>query len=233
MLSCLVSVEHIDPVGKSHPPNNDTRAQMKWYKNSKNKFNLADKSTRLDDYQHRYHITPTTEVENVANITSKANSIFYMTKLTIRSVERHDSGHFLCTAQNKYGFVQKNYSLFVLEVPDHPVDVRSDSVTSNSIKLRWKSSFDGNSPITESVISYRPLSSAISTTVSVPSNYYNEASSTSTSPKSTVYQLNDLIPFTAYSIQVKDKNSIGYSHFSEPVVIKTSEEREFVKKFIR
>lgn len=258
VLTCLVSVEHIEPPAN----NNRTRSaglanviQMKWYKE-----NVATRTLSAIDggnnngpeyIKTRYHVTPTFELSDTANLTTattgssepsasgfliKSNSIYYATKLTIRSIERIDSGHFHCTAANRYGAVRKNYSLTVLEPPDKPLDVRAETVTSNAIKLRWQSPYDGNSPITEYIVSYRALtSSALPVTISVSAQYAEMESGgggggatlLGQSSKTITYQLADLIPFTSYSIQMKAKNSVGYSAFTDPVTAKTAEERKF------
>lgn len=258
MLTCLVSVEHIDPPtvinNRTTTRSSDSLSnviQMKWYKEDMNTrtINAIDNENNGAEYiRTRYYVTPTFELTDTSNITTtssadssgglliKSNSIYYATKLTIRSIERIDSGHFHCTAVNGYGAVRKNYSLIVLEPPDKPLDVRADTVTSSSIKLRWQSPYDGNSLITEYIVSYRALtSSALPITISVSAQYADIESSSGggatllgRSSKTITYQLADLIPFTSYSIQLKAKNSVGYSSFTDPVTAKTAEERKLL-----
>src|SRR5699024_6584690 len=135
---------------------------------------------------------------------------------------------------NHFGFVRKNFTITALEVPDKPAEVRTDTVTSTTMKVSWLAPFDGNSAITEYVISYRALTATIPVTVSVSAFYSGTDSSNSRSATTGLigtkrwinYQLSELIPFTAYSIQIKAKNSIGYSSFSDAITVKTAEERK-------
>lgn len=239
--------------------------EMRWYKLDGKASPLSpphsDQAASSSSVVHdRYHITSTFELTDPASTmlfhnsttssssSSSSNSnnehtLYYVTKLTIRQVERADSGSYLCTAQNRYGFVRKNFSIVALEPPDRPPEVRTDSVTSSSLKISWAAPYDGNSPITEYVVAYRALAATVPITVSVAvSSFGGDASSSSasnfvktansgslTGKKSWItYQLTDLVPFTAYYIQIKAKNAIGYSQFSEAISVKTAEEREFL-----
>ena len=257
MLTCLVKVEHIEPMLKNSTgsgggdvsiisrPNNPLMMEMRWYKLD-GTANQIDGHTGINRHSHdRYHITSTFELTNPSSVLNSTvpttlskndHALYYVTKLTIRQVERADTGPYLCTAQNNYGFVRKNFTITVLEVPDKPLELRNDALTSTTIKISWIAPFDGNSPITEYVISYRALTATAPISVSVSAFYSGPESSGSRSTTTTgligskkwiTYQLMDLMPFTSYAIQIKAKNAIGYSAFSDVITLKTAEEREF------
>lgn len=220
VLTCLVKVEHINDVTKNQSME---QILMRWFKDD----TISDQNK--DD---RYHITNTFEVleksVTLANysLTFDPNIRYYATKLTIRHVSRVDTGVYLCTAQNPYGFIRKNFTITVLESPDKPIDVRGDEVTSTSIKLGWLVPFDGNSPITEYLISYRNIIGSVPTTVTV--SPYSYATTVTGHPinKFIIFQLSSLTPNTAYIIQIKAKNSVGYGSFSDTLTVKTAEERK-------
>lgn len=258
VLTCLVKVEHIEPVVKNSTgvspqgSANSLLMEMRWYKmDGKVSPINGQHSEQMERHipHDRYHITSTFELtdpgqllHNSSSQTSSSNSLsvnehtlYYVTKLTIRQVERSDSGSYLCTAANNYGFVRKNFTLTALEVPDRPPEVRTDTVTSTSMKISWMAPFDGNSPINEYVVSYRTASGTIPVSVSVSAFYSTTDSNSrggggvmtsafSGSKKWIAYQLTDLTPFTSYTVQIKAKNAIGYSPFSDPVTVKTAEE---------
>ncbi|OTF82035.1 hypothetical protein BLA29_011415, partial [Euroglyphus maynei] len=143
------------------------------------------KLSMTDTSYDRYHTTQTFEVNqdgqtgSTLNLTdtfsinqsnqkqSNPNVRYFATKLTIRHVDRSDTGVYLCTAQNHYGFIRKNFTVTVLEQPDRPEEIRADEISSQSIKLNWPLPFDGNSPINEYVISYQTITGSISNTVSL------------------------------------------------------------------
>ncbi|XP_075585762.1 uncharacterized protein LOC124494681 isoform X5 [Dermatophagoides farinae] len=255
VLTCLVKLEYIDNVQASKfsnlsNTNIDELVNIRWFKDTSSTPVIASSKSKLlmtDPSYDRYHTTQTFEVNQdgltgstlnftdifLINQSNKKQSYpttrYYATKLTIRHVERSDTGVYLCTAQNRYGSIRKNFTVTVLEQPDRPEEIRADEIASQSIKLTWPMPFDGNSPINEYVISYRTISGSISNTVTLaPYAAYLATSMTTATidshKKFISFQLGDLTPATTYVIQVKAKNSVGSSSFSDSITVKTTEE---------
>lgn len=219
-------MEGVESGGKNRT-HYDDQLEMRWFKDEK--LTTSGGGEAKDDH---YHITNMFEVSDKSPTVSNYSTVtgsgvdnvnvrYYATKLTIRHVDRADTGIYLCTAQNPYGYIRKNFTLIILEAPDKPSDVRFDEVTSSTVKLSWLIPFDGNSAITEYTISFRAISSNAATTVTLSPFAFHSGS------KFFTYHLASLTPNTGYFIQVKAKNSIGYGVFSDTITVKTAEERKW------
>ncbi|XP_044594739.1 Down syndrome cell adhesion molecule-like protein Dscam2 [Cotesia glomerata] len=78
-------------------------------------------------------------------------------QLSIGISDRQDSGIYRCTADNAYGRSEHLIYLAVQERPDPPTALEVIEIGSRSIRLSWRKSFDGNSPIRNYIIQYRVL----------------------------------------------------------------------------
>lgn len=73
-------------------------------------------------------------------------------RLKVSNAIRDDSGYYVCTSQNEFGSDSVTVQLIVFEQPDPPVDVKLTDVTSRTMTVTWNIDFDGNSPLTATVI---------------------------------------------------------------------------------
>lgn len=78
-------------------------------------------------------------------------------QVTINRTDREDSGVYKCQAQNAYGRSEHLINLAVQERPDPPGFLEVVEVSSRSVRLAWRRSFDGNSPILGYLVQYQPL----------------------------------------------------------------------------
>lgn len=233
--------------------NADEIVDMRWFKDTQSEtFASKNDPGSSSTYSNHYHVVQTFEIvdnsmaasmnlsklfnNHQLNSKSEPPARFYATKLSIRHVQRSDTGVYLCTAHNFYGFIHKNFTVTVLEPPDRPEQIHADEITSTTIKLTWPAPFDGNSAINEYLISYKsidntgsPLVGATTTGTSNTVTLTPYAAYLAGEPSQNLitFQLTDLIPATTYIIQVKAKNSIGSSSFSDNITVKTTEERMF------
>ncbi|XP_034948275.1 Down syndrome cell adhesion molecule-like protein Dscam2 isoform X1 [Chelonus insularis] len=186
---------------------------------------------RLDTNNHRLSIS---QVKTDTGLKSQ---------LSIGGSDRHDSGIYRCTAENAFGKSEHIIYLAVQERPDPPTALEVIEIGSRSIRLSWKRSFDGNSPIRNYIIQYRPLNHGItddwepSKTHNVtftPGNSNIGASTNptqnglsrydSTSDDQEVALVGGLHPAVTYAFRVFAINPIDASEPTDPVVAKTQEE---------
>ena len=78
-------------------------------------------------------------------------------QVIIRRTDRENSGVYKCNAKNSYGVSEHIINLSVQERPDPPMMLEVMEINSRSVKLSWKQSFDGNSPILGYLVQYQPL----------------------------------------------------------------------------
>ena len=89
-------------------------------------------------------------------------------------------------------------------VPPAPVsDLTSGTIEERSIGILWRNGFDGFSPITGARIEYS-VNGGVSITETI------------SDPNPTIFKLNNLNPFTSYTITVFLENEVGTS---DPVSI--------------
>ncbi|XP_071054820.1 cell adhesion molecule Dscam2 [Onthophagus taurus] len=148
-------------------------------------------------------------------------------QVTINRSDRDDSGIYKCHAENAYGRSGHVINLAVQERPDPPAFLEVVEVGSRSVRLAWKKSFDGNSPILGYLVQYQPLG------ISRP-DWENAATQNITLPAITSTTSGDdpresaiigsLLPATAYKIRMLAVNGIDQSPFTEDAVVKTQEE---------
>ncbi|XP_074601526.1 cell adhesion molecule Dscam1-like isoform X2 [Brevipalpus obovatus] len=131
--------------------------------------------------------------------------------LTIKSVSRQDDDTYICLGHNEFGYSFLSSKLSVLEKPWKPIDLRASNISSRSIEMKWVITFDGNSPINQCTVFYRPHGTS------------EEKVYTSPADQNGVIIMN-LRPLTLYSIRVACKNSIGLSEPSDMVNVTTLQE---------
>ncbi|XP_063973280.1 cell adhesion molecule Dscam1 isoform X2 [Diachasmimorpha longicaudata] len=163
-------------------------------------------------------------------------------QLSIASSDRQDSGTYRCTADNAYGRSEHLVYLAVQERPDPPTALEVIEIGSRSIRLSWKRSFDGNSPIRNYIIQYRTLGHGLSDEWE-PSKTHNvtftpaslNVASTNlgqnglsryetTSDDQEIALVGGLHPAVTYTFRIFAINSIDISEPTDPVVAKTQEE---------
>ena len=77
-------------------------------------------------------------------------------KLTIKPVQRDDTGFYVCTSKNAFGHDSTTAQLTAFEVPDPPSDLVVTGLGSRRLRLAWTSPFDGNAVITACVAQLLP-----------------------------------------------------------------------------
>ncbi|XP_015125029.1 Down syndrome cell adhesion molecule homolog [Diachasma alloeum] len=163
-------------------------------------------------------------------------------QLSIGSSDRQDSGTYRCTADNAYGRSEHLMYLAVQERPDPPTTLQVIEIGSRSIRLSWKRSFDGNSPIRNYIIQYRTLGHALTdewdpskthnitftpgNLTAAPTNLAQNALSRyeTTSDDQEIALVGGLHPAVTYTFRIFAINSIDISEPTDPVVAKTQEE---------
>ncbi|XP_054712617.1 cell adhesion molecule DSCAM-like [Uloborus diversus] len=130
----------------------------------------------------------------------------------IEKAERKDSALFLCIAANKYGEDTLNIQVTVQDIPDAPQNLEVHDVSSRNVRLTWDRPFDGNSPITQYVVTWRQRD--------------DQADGGPLTVHGTERTLNirGLQPKTRYFFRVKCLNALGESQYSAEVAVTTLEE---------
>ncbi|XP_060516116.1 cell adhesion molecule Dscam2 [Cylas formicarius] len=145
-------------------------------------------------------------------------------QVTIARTDREDSGVYKCLAENDFGRSEHTINLAVQEKPDPPSHLEAVEVSSRSVKLSWRRSFDGNSPIIGYIAQYKILDSIRPNWDQ--SNVLNLTLPSGTTSGSTENAIiGALQPATVYTIRMLAVNGIDHSDFTESIAVKTQEER--------
>ena len=131
-------------------------------------------------------------------------------ELRIHSAERKHTGNYQCIVSNVDGGSSAQMFLLVQEVPSPPEDIISE-VQARTVTLSWSISFDGNSPITLSIIEMG--------TDGVFAQVATQAGDV------TENTLTGLTPYTSYTFRVIIQNMIGTSIPSLPLTVTTLEDQ--------
>ncbi|XP_067139910.1 cell adhesion molecule Dscam1-like isoform X2 [Centruroides vittatus] len=134
----------------------------------------------------------------------------YKSVLNIESTNRDDSGLYICSANNTFGYSQMGIRLGVVEPPSQPEDLKVKSVWSRSVRLTWLQPYNGNTVIQKYICLYKKDKSN-------PTELKIDGSQTSTI-------ILRLKPYTKYQFQVVAVNEVGSSIPSKVVETVTSEE---------
>lgn len=102
------------------------------------------------------------------------------------------------------------------EPPDPPGDVRTVDIASRSMKIVWSHPFTGNSPITNYHIYLKGYHEN--------SVYNMQMRNITVASSETERMINDLVPYTNYSVWLTAANEIGESKTSHVMRIQTDEE---------
>lgn len=136
-----------------------------------------------------------------------------VSELVIRDTDRSDGALYTCHTQNKYGKDDRKVKLIVQEVPGPPQDVRLKDVWSRSASVSWSPSYNGNSPISKYIIQYwRDHGTA------------HRLQELEVMGSVTWIMVRDLLPGTAYVLNLVAENVIGRGEPSRTVVFHTGEE---------
>lgn len=79
-----------------------------------------------------------------------------VSELGIERTIRQDTSYYTCSASNTYGHDEMTIQLIVQEIPEPPRNVRVLEQLSRSIGLSWTQPYDGNSPINNYIVQYKP-----------------------------------------------------------------------------
>lgn len=136
-----------------------------------------------------------------------------ISELVIRDTDRSDGALYTCHTQNKYGKDDRKVKLIVQEVPGPPQDVRLKDVWSRSASVSWSPSYSGNSPISKYIVQYwRDHGTA------------HRLHELEVIGSMTYTMVRDLLPGTAYVLNLVAENAIGRGEPSRTVVFHTGEE---------
>ncbi|XP_064488740.1 cell adhesion molecule Dscam1-like isoform X6 [Ornithodoros turicata] len=136
-----------------------------------------------------------------------------ISELVVRDTERSDGALYTCHTENKYGKDDRKVKLIVQEVPGPPQDVRIRDVWSRSASVTWSPSYSGNSPISKYVVQYwRDHGTAHRLEELEVTGSMNSA------------MIRELLPGTAYVLNMVAENAIGRGEPSRTVVFHTGEE---------
>ena len=102
-----------------------------------------------------------------------------------------------------------NYNNIFSIVPSHPLNVKTNDVTSTSITVIWKPPQSPNGRLLGYEVSYTPNGGQPSV-VNVQNN--------------TTRKLAGLKPYTAYSVKVRAKTMAGFGSYSLPSSVSTLED---------
>lgn len=134
----------------------------------------------------------------------------YMSVLNIEATTREDSGLYVCSANNTFGYSQMGVRLGIVESPGQPLELKIKSVWSRSVRLNWIQPYNGNTAIQKYICFYKKDKSS-------PSELKIDGSQTS------VIILR-LKPYTKYQFQIVAVNEVGTSKPSDIVETVTSQE---------
>jgi hypothetical protein len=109
-----------------------------------------------------------------------------------------------------------NIQLTVQGAPEGPTHLRAIEVTGRMIRIEWKESGDGNSPLIEYIVNYKKNDG-------LPWSQ-DAVESVIVGGKQTTAHVTGLRPSTQYKIRLFARNMMGRSPASEELIITTSEE---------
>ncbi|XP_023228378.1 Down syndrome cell adhesion molecule-like protein 1 homolog isoform X2 [Centruroides sculpturatus] len=137
----------------------------------------------------------------------------FISTLNIESTSREDSGLYVCSANNTFGYNQMGVRLGIVEPPSQPQELTIKSVWSRSVRLNWKHPYNGNSIIQKYIIRYKKEESTN------PSDSEMKIDGSQTS-----IIILRLKPYTKYQFQIIAVNDVGSSKPSKLAETVTTEE---------
>ena len=124
----------------------------------------------------------------------------------ISNITSNNSGIYICTANNSLGYDQMNRSIVVKLFPIAPQLNQPFVLSSSSILITWTLMFDGYSHVQD---------------ISLESSSLRGNMTYIISPFERKYIFFNLLSFTTYIFQMRAKNEVGFSKFSEVVHART------------
>ncbi|KAI1301476.1 Down syndrome cell adhesion molecule -like protein [Halotydeus destructor] len=148
-------------------------------------------------------------------------------KLNITGASRLDSTVFKCTASNAFGSDIKVVNVRVEESPEPPFDFQLESKSSRSVSLRWRSPYNGNSPLIEFMVNVKPEARddnhVLASDFAPMANPGPERNIT-VSGNATSAIISHLQPATKYTFVAVSRNAVGASGPCKPLAVVTDEE---------
>lgn len=118
-----------------------------WWTIGDNRF-LVENQETINSSNHSQSINNRIQiVPNLRKLSS--DDKWSVSSLKIDNVLPQDSGYYVCTVENEYGSADLAIKLIVQEPPYKPTDVQLLENGSRTVRLSWKSAFNGNSEITK------------------------------------------------------------------------------------
>ncbi|CAL1290682.1 unnamed protein product [Larinioides sclopetarius] len=130
--------------------------------------------------------------------------------IAIINTKPSDEGLYSCLARNEFGSDEKDVRLMLVERPQPPQSVELIDVWSRSVRIRWSSPDNGNSPILSYTVEYWTNAGG----------HWNITVSSSSSSAI----IRGLKPFTTYNFHVWASNSVGDSDPSLQSHFRTAKE---------
>lgn len=156
--------------------------------------------------------------------TSVSDNLISSVDLIIGSVDRSDSALFTCISTNPFGSAEKTFRLIVQETPETPINLNIGEVKSDSLLISWSEPYNGNSPIMEYIVQYRPISSS--------SSWNTKVTESRDSGLSTSLYIDNLKPTTNYEFRVIAKNTLGSSESSQSITQVTLEKGKTSHRYL-
>ncbi|KAK3107290.1 hypothetical protein FSP39_011199 [Pinctada imbricata] len=147
-------------------------------------------------------------------ITTTSTSRGKLSHLALRPAVREDTGFYVCTAKNRFGYDALTMKLTFLEPPEAPSNITLLHSSSRTVSVQWQHPYDGNSPILYYIVEYKVVTDVwqgVLSNVSVRGNNTNAT-------------LTNLHPAYSYNIRVRANNSIGLGSPGEQISVRMSEE---------
>lgn len=147
----------------------------------------------------------------------------------IAKISYADDGNYTCVARNNLGQAKAVIVLTGLDVPDTPENITVKQTSTSSISLQWRKPFDGQNTITLYYVHIRKTSyfSMKCFSDSYPTGFCRYGS------YNTTIDINNLEPFTAYTIKVSARNGVGTSKYSENIEASTLEGLSSQPRYLR
>lgn len=136
-------------------------------------------------------------------------------EMVIRSVDRSDSGLYLCIGENTYGRDERTNKLVVMETPSAPTNLQLRESWSRSASVSWTAPSSGNSPILGYIVQHWTESM---------SGENNRLQEEEVSSSQTSIMIKNLKPGCSYKLSVVAVNEVGRGSPSMGISFKTGEE---------
>lgn len=136
-------------------------------------------------------------------------------EMVIRSVDRSDSGLYLCIGENTFGRDERTNKLIVMESPGAPTNLHLRESWSRSVSISWTAPSSGNSPILGYIIQHW---------IETNPGENNRLEEEEVSSSQTSFMINNLRPDSSYKLSVIGVNELGRGQVSNSITFKTGEE---------